>query len=356
MKKLWLEATQGPWDERKELVTTALESGFDAVKINKGEEEKIKELGDIETASQGNKADIKIKEVESEENLEELESFDAAEIKVTNKEKEKLVGKAAAKVKTVIVVAEDWKVIPLENLIADLQGEGTELVAGADSPEEVETAFETLEHGADSVLLRTEKPEDIKKTSGIKEKAEKEEVKLTVAEITKIEPVGMGDRACIDTANLMDKGEGMLVGNSNQGMFLVHSESIDTPYVDPRPFRVNAGGVHAYIRLPDGETEYLSELEAGNSVSIINQEGNGKEGVVGRVKIEKRPLMLVEAETEEGRKASLLMQNAETIRLVTPEGEPLSIAETETGNKVLTHIEEGGRHFGKQIDETITEK
>jgi len=43
----------------------------------------------------------------------------------------------------------------------------------------------------------------------------------------------------------------------------VHSESVENPYVEPRPFRVNAGAVHAYIMMPNGKTKYLDELQDG---------------------------------------------------------------------------------------------
>ena len=58
----------------------------------------------------------------------------------------------------------------------------------------------------------------------------------------------MGDRACLDTCTQMSPGEGMLVGNTASGFFLIHSESIENPYVAARPFRVNAGAVDAYAR------------------------------------------------------------------------------------------------------------
>jgi len=66
-------------------------------------------------------------------------------------------------------------------------------------------------------------------------------------------------------------------------------------------------------------------------------------------------MMLVEAEAE-GEPISLVLQNAETIRLVSPEGEAISITSLKTGDKVLGHIEKTGRHFGMQVDETLIEK
>jgi 3-dehydroquinate synthase II len=66
-------------------------------------------------------------------------------------------------------------------------------------------------------------------------------------------------------------------------------------------------------------------------------------------------MMLVEA-AYKGKALSLVMQNAETIRLTKPGGEPVSITRLEPGDRVLAYLEEAGRHFGVKIDETIVEK
>jgi 3-dehydroquinate synthase II len=57
-----------------------------------------------------------------------------------------------------------------------------------------------------------------------------------------------------------------------------------------------------------------------------------------------------------GRKISLILQNAETIRLTSPDGSPISVTRLDAGDEVLAYIEESGRHFGVEIDETIVEK
>ena len=79
-----------------------------------------------------------------------------------------------------------------------------------------------------------------------------EPIELVTAEVTEVRALGMGDRVCVDTVANMTLGEGMLIGNTSDGFLLVHSESIENPYVAPRPFRVNAGAVHAYILAPQG--------------------------------------------------------------------------------------------------------
>ncbi|MBW2564176.1 MAG: 3-dehydroquinate synthase II, partial [Deltaproteobacteria bacterium] len=82
---------------------------------------------------------------------------------------------------------------------------------------------------------------------------------------------------------------------------------------------------------------------------------NATIGAVGRLKIEKRPLMLVRA-TVKDKEVTTILQNAETIRLTSPDGSPISIVKLGSGDKVLVAVEIGGRHFGHKINETITER
>jgi len=63
----------------------------------------------------------------------------------------------------------------------------------------------------------------------------------------------------------------------------------------------------------------------------------------------------VEAEYQ-GKKAGLVLQNAETIRLVTPDGGALSVVSLSPGDIILGHLTQGGRHFGMAIQESIIEK
>ena len=90
-------------------------------------------------------------------------------------------------------------------------------------------------------------------------------------------------------------------------------------------------------------------------VLVSGATGRSHPATVGRVKIERRPLLLVEAEAE-GRRFSLILQNAETIRLVRPDGSAISVVDLKVGDVVLGHLETGGRHFGHAIEETIVEQ
>ena len=181
---------------------------------------------------------------------------------------------------------------------------------------------------------------------------------LMPAVITRVESVGLGHRVCADTLSILRKGQGMLVGNSSAFTFLVHAETERNEYVAARPFRVNAGAVHAYVRLPGDKTTYLGEFKAGQEVLIVDANGETSLATLGRVKIEVRPMLLVEAQvtTEDGVKTgAVFLQNAETIRLTTPGGEPVSVVSLKPGDTVLCRLDEAGRHFGMRIREDIRE-
>jgi 3-dehydroquinate synthase II len=107
--------------------------------------------------------------------------------------------------------------------------------------------------------------------------------------------------------------------------------------------------------MADGQTKYLSEIGAGDRVLVVNFEGKSYPAVVGRAKVERRPLVLVEAE-QGGQSISVILQNAETIRLVRSDGKAISLTDLEEGSEVLVCTERGGRHFGVQIDESIIER
>ena len=258
------------------------------------------------------------------------------------------------KARHIVLETQDWKIIPLENLIAHFQGSETRLLVEVHDAAEAKLAFETMEVGVDGVLLSTSSPREIRALRAILD-SHRIQVPLVQGRITSVQRLGLGDRVCVDTCSLLRTGEGMLVGNTASGLFLIHAETLESGYVAARPFRVNAGAVHAYIYLPDGTTKYLSELRAGDEVLVVDSDGNGRSAIVGRLKVERRPLLLVEAEGE-GRRYATIVQNAETIRFVTPRGGAVSVGELKEGDEVLLRTEAGGRHLGMRIQETISER
>ena len=374
MKFAWIMVENADWDEKKSFITTALESGIDHV-LDFTHTDNIKKLGNITIISDSDDSDIVLvgktgegdgtlkipedlsqsKDLAAIDSLKRKNKTVAAYVEILSKKHEELASQLGRVADYLILVGKNWTVIPLENIIADLQREDVKIIAAVSDYDEAKVALETLEHGTDGILLSPTEFPQIKKVAELIEKIESENFELKPATITKIAPVGTGDRVCVDTCSMMNIGEGMLIGSYSKGLFLVHSESLESEYVASRPFRVNAGPVHAYVMTPGNKTKYLSEIETGDEILTVDKEGNTRPSIVGRVKIEKRPLMLIEAEYE-GVKLKTLLQNAETIRLVGEDGTPISVAELVVGDKIMVYLEKSARHFGMAIEETIIEK
>ena len=389
-RTVWLKADNsvGEWETRKRRITTAIEAGVDWVLVDEADVGRVRELGDINVAAFRSDADL-VDTIETDEavadayfvgkdgegdgtvdlpadfsgsaDLSTLRRTDnraqGAYIRIFDQDYESFAEEAAYDAEYTMVIGEDWTIIPLENLIARI-GDETHLIAGVTTAEEAKTAFETLELGADGVLLDSDNPDEIRSTVEVRDASERETLDLQYATVTKVERTGMADRVCVDTASLMDHNEGMLVGSMGRGLFFVHAETAESPYVASRPFRVNAGAVHAYARTPDGGTTYLSELQSGDEVQLINTDGKTREAVVGRVKIEKRPMFRIQAEVETADgvdRIETLLQNAETIKVPTKAGRK-AVTDLEEGDELLVYYEAVARHFGEAVEESIIEK
>lgn len=330
MKKFWVKAV--PWNQ--EVVLAAVECGADAIWVPPGCVSDVRKMGIIPVVAED--GDLKLGQDVIEKEVQE------------KKDEEEIIALSLSK--AVVVKGGDWTIIPVENLLSKTDHVFVEI----DNLQEGRTAFGILEKGVEGVVINNPDPNAVRHIL-LTLKEATETFKLLTATVRRIDPLGLGDRVCVDICSSMVPGEGMLVGNSSQALFLVHAENVENPFVNPRPFRVNAGPVHAYICIEGGKTKYLSEIRTGDRVLIVNFEGNSYPAVVGRAKVERRPLVLVEAE-QRGQPISVILQNAETIRLVQPDGKAISLVDLEEGSDVLVRMEEGGRHFGVQIDEGIIER
>jgi len=247
----------------------------------------------------------------------------------------------------------NWKIIPLENLIAETRGR-SKLLARTTSFDESRAALSTLELGADGIALAAHDTNEILKTRDLIIR-ESEDISLSTARVTSVKPIGTGARVCVDTTEILEPGEGLLTGSSSQALFLVEGEVHINAHVNSRPFRVNAGPVSSYVLSANGKTRYLSELSAGETVLLIDRVGRTRSVDVARIKIERRPMILVEASIG-SRKITTIVQNAETVRLVTRDGSK-PVSEIKPGDEVLVRSEEGGRHFGTKVaDEMVIER
>ncbi|KAB1438798.1 3-dehydroquinate synthase II family protein [Pseudodesulfovibrio senegalensis] len=326
MKRIIFKAV--PYD--KNLVTLALESGVDAVMVESEHVKGVQDLGRVEVITPKQMPAQPVNEKKDEE---------TAVQRIQKGEN--------------IVLQQGWEIIPVENILAQVDS----LAVEAESLDTAILAAGVLERGADTIVVLPEAAADLKRI--VKElKLSQGTMELETAVVTEVAPAGLGHRVCVDTTSMLNKGQGMLVGNSSAFTFLVHAETESNPYVAARPFRINAGAVHAYCAMPGDKTSYLEELSSGTEVLIVGHDGASSLATVGRCKVEVRPMLLIKAEikTKDGvREGQVFLQNAETIRVVTPEGEPVSVVKVKPGDKLLVRTDQAGRHFGMRITEEIKE-
>ena len=273
---------------------------------------------------------------------------------LSNKDIENILDSAKKGLDFVIIEVKDWKIIPLENIIAKLHKMHTKIFSIARNAKEARKMFSILDVGVDGVIFNTGSMNEVRQALvylGSKS------FELSSAKIVEIQEVGDGERVCVDTASMLNRGEGMLIGSRANFLFLVHNESVGSSFTSPRPFRVNAGAVHCYTLAPDGTTKYLSELETGVEILVLDSKGKARRATIGRCKIEKRPMLMIKAKVGE-EVGGIIAQDAETIRFVKPNGHLVSVTHLKKGDSVLVHSKAAtGRHFGMEIsDEYILEK
>lgn len=349
-KKVWI------WTNNKQVMTAAVERGWNTFVFSSHHRQLAHDWSSIavicplfvsegEILDEQNKKVAKIFDVLTPEDLEGLRPEDE-------------------QAENIVVNLLDWQVIPAENIIASFQSSQKTVFAISNNTSEAKVFLEALEHGLDGIIMKVEDVEPVLKLKEYFDKRMEGSnlLSLSKATVAHIQVAGMGDRVCVDLCSLMRPGEGLLVGSFARGLFLVHSECLESNYIASRPFRVNAGPVHAYVAVPGGRTCYLSELKSGKEVIVVDQQGQQRIAIVGRVKIESRPLILVEAKIEsDDQIISILLQNAETVALVCPpQGNTLKTAIPVTslnvGDEILLRVQGGARHTGIEIQEFIVEK
>jgi 3-dehydroquinate synthase II len=270
-----------------------------------------------------------------------------------------------------VITCSDWTMIPLENLVAACTPSPTSLVARVDEVIQLRGAAFALESGVDVLLL----PPDTElwpAAEGVVAERMQEQTEATEEEqllkvgvgveldrvrVTAVSSVGLGDRVCIDLVELLQPGEGMLLGSSSKALCLVHGETIASEFVPARPFRVNAGPVHSYVMMADGTTRYLSELVAGDMILVVSADGLSRSVTVGRLKIESRPLLLISFVTVEGaEEGQIFLQQAETVRLLQSSGAALSVTNLKEDDLLLGKLGTSGRHLGACIEGQVEER
>ena len=204
--------------------------------------------------------------------------------------------------------------IPLEIVLAAADGAPGRIITEVRDIDEASVHLTVLERGPDGVLLRPGGPGDATKLTEVV-RHRSPDLDLVTLTVTGVRHAGSGERACVDTCSYLGQDEGILVGSRSRGLLLCVSETHPLPYMPMRPFRVNAGAVMSYTLADHERTRYLCELQAGATVLAVRADGRSRPVTVGRVKIETRPLLAIDAVAPSGERLNLIVQDDWPVRL-----------------------------------------
>jgi len=276
-------------------------------------------------------------------------------VEITDADTLELACRSARQERWSVLSFRDPTKIPLEIVLAAAAGADGSIITQVADVEEAQIVFGVLEHGSDGVMLA---PRTTGDATHLKAAAtgEPDSLSLEELEITAIRRAGLGDRVCVDTCSQFRPDEGILVGSYSHGMILCCSETHPLPYMPTRPFRVNAGALHSYTLADQGRTRYLSELDAGARTLAVDSKGQVRIVTVGRVKIERRPMLAIDAVAPSGVQVNLIVQDDWHVRVLGPGGSVLNVTDLQPGTKVLGFLPIEQRHVGYPIDEFCIEK
>jgi 3-amino-4-hydroxybenzoic acid synthase len=114
--------------------------------------------------------------------------------------------------------------------------------------------------------------------------------------------------------------------------------------------------LHSYVFGQDNRTNYLSELKAGSPVLAVGADGRTRRIVVGRIKLESRPLLGIGARSEHGVPVNLIVQDDWHVRVLGPGGSVLNVTELSPGDQILGYVATDKRHVGWPVGEFCIEK
>jgi len=284
-------------------------------------------------------------------------SSDVSEIQIDDPSDQEEALSLIGLVPWILVRCSDWTMVPLENLVAASRGTSTRIAAAIDEEVELNGAAFALGGGVDALLVPSHLVDGAVTVLGgrwDKEEVEDPQVAIEEARILSIEGAGVGERVCVDLTRRINDGQGMAVGSISGKLCLIHGETIQSEYVPTRPFRVNAGAIHSYALMADGKTKYLSELTSGDEVAILSSSGTQEKATVGRLKVETRPLLLIRFEVPSSQ-GQIVVQQAETVRLISPDGGAISVTNAKEDDKILVITDKRSRHVGFALNAEVNE-
>jgi len=204
MRELWIKInSQLPKDKKKALIKATADFCA-AYIVEPTDEELARQAGAKKVVSPEN-GDILLLETAEKISPAELSRKPVCIIAtVSSKEDEENIVRAAnAAIDYIAIKCLDWKIIPLENLIAKVHGK-SKLLAWISNAQEAKLALEVLEIGVDGVVAELSDVKEIKRIheemrkvkTRVEEKETSERIALVPAKVVELKPLGTGARAC----------------------------------------------------------------------------------------------------------------------------------------------------------------
>jgi 3-amino-4-hydroxybenzoic acid synthase len=360
MKFAWIDVRSVPQEQREAVVDAAIHAKARGVLSD--DAALLQKLPPTITGvltGEGS-AGIIVTPVDTEEALANLSHATPADsevcawVRVRDDRTLKLACAAAVALPHTIVEFADPTKIPLEIVLAAADRSPGDLITVCADLEEASIVVDVLERGSEGILLAPKGPGEVFELIRLLE-ATTPELTLSTLTVDRIEHHGLGDRVCVDTCSHFGEDEGILVGSYSTGFILCCSETHPLPYMPTRPFRVNAGALHSYVLGPDNRTNYLSELGSGSTVLAVNSDGKTRRVVVGRAKLESRPLLTITAHSNDGVVVSLTVQDDWHVRVLGPGAKVRNVTELQLGDELLGYLATDQRHVGIPIGEFCRE-
>ena len=105
----------------------------------------------------------------------------------------------------------------------------------------------------------------------------------------------------------------------------------------------------SYVMMANGSTKYLSELSSEIEVAVYSGDGLAKIATIGRLKMREDPSLKVSMKSE-NITGNVILQQAETVRLVTSSGTAISVTELSSGDEITEFLmRRGMRHIGVSV-------
>ena len=89
---------------------------------------------------------------------------------------------------------------------------------------------------------------------------------------------------------------------------------------------------------------------------MISSSGEIRKCIIGRLKIERRPFIIIRFKTENEEEGQVILQQAETVRLIDKFGNALSVTDLEIGDEIIIRKQNQMRHIGKALEGEVNEK